>query len=232
MVQTFNQVTAPWDFEMFMMAPPTGRSRQDFANNGTGDQLRPAVAGSWAAVAATAVEKNNGIIKFTPSDSLKTKYVPQMAAEDMRVVWIQNWARGRPLGEISQYVNQGPICSMVYAPEHQAVCIVFQHASSAHMLVDSSQHYEADRGVSLFGRGCTVILGQGYPVTDQLKRMNAPWHERRRLTFARSQLFAHGMTERLFRDDIYEMVGPENVELVWLFNTGNGKLLWHRHCSY
>jgi hypothetical protein len=52
--------------------------------------------------------------------------------------------------------------------------------------------------------------------------MAPPMNERRRLTFARSQLFAHGMTEDHFKSDIYRLVGEGNVELVWLFNTGNG----------
>lgn len=228
MVQTFNQVTAPWDFQMFMMAPSPSRPRPGLATTGTGAQLRPAVAtaGSWASVAAMAVEKkNNEIIKFSPSDGLVKKYEPQAHAHDLRVVWIQGWGRGRPLGEISQFVNQGPIWSMAYASDHEAVCIIFQHASSAQALVDSCTTYEAESGESLFGAGCRVILGQAYPVNDDLRRMNAPWHERRRLTFARSQLFSHGMTDHVFRQDIFDMVGEENVELVWLFNTGNGGLL-------
>lgn len=226
MVKIFNQVTAPWDFEMFMMAPPSARPRAGLANSSRDGQLRPAVASanSWASVAATAVEKKkNGIIKFTPADGLVKKYEPGALPENMRVVWIQGWQHNRPLSYITQCVTEGPICSMAYAVEHAAVCVVFQHASSAQSLVDSSTMYEEDTGQSLFGRGCKVIIGQPYPKNDNLKRMDAPWYERRRLTFARSQLFAHGMTEQLFRDDIYEMVGSENVELVWLFNTGNGE---------
>jgi hypothetical protein len=52
--------------------------------------------------------------------------------------------------------------------------------------------------------------------------MSPPTNERRRLTFARSQLFTHGMTEAQFKNDIYRLVGQAHVELVWLFNTGNG----------
>jgi len=226
-VETFNQVTAPWDLQMFLMAPPSQRPRPGLANAGTATQPRPAVAtaGSWASVAASAVKKNkNGIIKYAPSDTIVKRYVePEATPEDMRVVWVQGWKPGRPLGQITQYITQGPICSMAYSSDHEAICIIFQFASSAQSLVESSAMYEEETGECLFGHGCGVIMGQPYPMTTDLKRMGAPTHERRRLTFARSQLFAHGMTETRFRDDIYDMVGEANVELVWLFNTGNGK---------
>lgn len=219
-------MTAPWDYQTFFMAPAPPRPRTGLSTNSAAGQLRAAVAngGSWASVAATAVEKNsNGPIKFTPSDSLIKKYEPEVLPEDMRVVWIQGWTPGRPLGQITQYVTQGPICSMAYSPAHQAVCIVFQHASSAQSLLDACLLYEEESKECLFGHGCSIITGQPYPMNEDLQRMNAPWHERRRLTFARSQMFSHGMTEAVFRNDIFEMVGESNVELVWLFNTGNGQ---------
>jgi hypothetical protein len=227
-VSTFNSVTAPWDMGMFYMAPPPARPNPGLANAGTASQPRPAV-GTWASVAATAVQKKSSIVKFEPSDSVVKQYAePEANPEDLRVVWVQGWKQGRPLGQISEYVTQGPICSMAYAAEHGSVCIVFQHAESARDLLQVCALYEAEEGTSLFGPGCTAMLGQAYPMCDDVRRMSVPHHERRRLSFARSQLFAHGMTETLFRSHIYELVGASNVELVWLFNTGNGKNLPHR----
>lgn len=209
------------------MIVPAARQSTGLANTGTTAQPRPAVAtvGSWASVAAKPVQNgNNPIVKYQPSDSLVMRYQePQPAPEDLRVVWIMGWAENRPLGQISEYVNQGPICSIAYSDEHNAVCIVFQYGESAQSLVESCAMYEAEEGVCLFGGGCSIMLGQGYRMSDDIRRMSSPINERRRLTFARSQLFAHGMTEAKFRDDIYEIVGAKNVELVWLFNSGNGK---------
>jgi hypothetical protein len=31
------------------------------------------------------------------------------------------------------------------------------------------------------------------------------------------------MNEQRFKKDLVELVGEQNVELVWLFNTGNGR---------
>jgi hypothetical protein len=70
-----------------------------------------------------------------------------------------------------------------------------------------------------------VLEGQPYPNDDAIQRMENPWNERRRLTFARQKLFAEGTTEEQFKKDIFAIVGEDNVELVWLFNSGNGKLM-------
>lgn len=226
MVRTFNNATAPWDLQTFQMARPSTRPAHGLANSGTTTQPRPAVAteGSWAAVAAKAVTTKNSIIRYQPSDAIVKRYQePKSTPEEMRVVWIQGWAHGRPLGQISEYVTQGPICSMAYASDYSAVCVVFQYAESAQALFESCNGYEDEKGECLFGPGCAVQIGQPYPMSEDLRRMSSPIHERRRLTFARSQMFAHGMTETRFRGDIYELVGEANVELVWLFNSGNGK---------
>ena len=222
----FNDATATWDYQRFQMPPSEPNPGPGLANTGTASQPRPAIAttGSWASVAAKAVNgKKNPIIKYQPSDTVVKRYQePKPTSEDMRVVWIQGWDVKRPLGQISEYVNQGPICSMAYSAEYASVCIVFQYAESAQNLRHSCELYEQEQNGCLFGEGCSVQLGQPYPMNDDLRRMNSPVHERRRLTFARSQMFAHGMTEARFKDDIYELVGPANVELVWLFNSGNG----------
>lgn len=228
-VKAFNSATAPWDLQMFLMEPPSEKPAPGLANSGTASQPRPAVAtgGSWASIAAKAIGNgNNPLIKYQPSDSIVKRYKESKETPaDMRVVWIQGWAKGRPLGQISEYVTQGPICSMAYAADYGAVCIVFQYAESAQALFDSCNLYQDNEGECLFGAGCMVQMGQPYPLTDDLRRMGGPVHERRRLTFARSQMFAHGMTETRFRNDIYELVGEANVELVWLFNSGNGELI-------
>lgn len=211
------------------MAPPPPKPRPGLANTHEGGQLRPAVAnaGSWASVAAAAVAKdNNGLVDYPPGHELAKRYAAaDVSPLDSRVIWVQGWRPGRPLGQITQYVTQGPICSMAFDREHHAVCIIFQLATSAQSLFEACSQFGAETGECLFGHGCSVVMGQPYPETEELQRMSFPWHERRRLTFARSQLFAHGMTESVFKDDIFELVGPNNVELVWLFNTGNGRCL-------
>ena len=50
-------------------------------------------------------------------------------------------------------------------------------------LMDEDCHLRR-KGVSMFGPGLTVVKGLPYEETDDLRRMSAPYNERRRLTFA------------------------------------------------
>ena len=181
--------------------------------------------GSWASVAAAPVEGKNHLIKFRPSDGVVRKYVEQEVKgtdEDARVIWVQGWEPTHSLAAVTERVSQGPLLSMVYSEEYGAICLIFQDAESARQLLTQDAYHQETDGYSIFGRGCTLVPGLGYPEDEDIRRMSPPINERRRLTFARSQLFAHGMTEDHFKKDIYRLVGEGNVELVWLFNTGNG----------
>ena len=220
-ISSFNNATAPWDIDAFLISPRTvHRPNPTLSNAGP---LKS--TGSWASVAAKPVNGKNNLIKFHPSDGLVRRYVEEEIKEtdaDARVIWVQGWDQTRPLSIITERVHQGPLFSMVYSEEYAAICLIFQHADSARGLLAQDAYHRDTEGYSLFGRGCTLIPGLGYTENDDIRRMSPPVNERRRLTFARSQLFAHGMTEEQFKSDIYSLVGESNVELVWLFNTGNG----------
>ena len=186
----------------------------------------PQLGGTWASIAAKPVSGKNNLIKFRPSDSLVRRFVEEEPINeecDSRVVWVQGWDASRPLASVTQSVHQGPLLSMVYSSEYEAVCLIFQHAGSARELMLQDSYCREDQGYCIFGRGCNLVPGLPYPADEDIRRMSPPVNERRRLTFARSQLFAQGMTEEHFKRDIFSLVGEHNVELVWLFNSGNGE---------
>lgn len=189
------------------------------------------VPSSWAAVAAVAPAAGNKLIKYTPDDGLqmKIKEVEAMPTivendSDLRVVWIRGWSADKDMTGITDKIGQGAIYSMTYSDTDNAVCIIFLSEQSAKSLLADDQQYVNRHGHSRFGPGCDVLEGLPYPNNDDLRRMLAPINERRRLTFARAQLFTQGMTEDRFKSDIHAIVGERNVELVWLFNSGNGRL--------
>ena len=222
-------VIAPWDIQKCLMNRPEKPPRAK-PFEATNPVTQTAIS-SWASVAATEpVVDKNGIIKFRPSDGVKrTIEIPQQQelasdARDRRVVWIRPWEESRPLSEISKKLSElGPIYSMAYAPGEQAVCIIFQHGHCARQFMHNCADHIGRTGSSPFGKVHLVVLGLPYPADDHLRKMEPPHNARRRLTFARSQLFTNGMTECRFRADIEMIVGASNVELLWLFNTGNGK---------
>jgi hypothetical protein len=194
-----------------------------------GEAVKKMKVGSWAAVAATPTADGNRVVKFRPSDALKQHAVDDTTSLDpslMRVVWVKNWdISRRPLSSLTEYIDQGPLLSMAYSERDNAVCIIFMHAHHARSFLQASASTVGRGGHRTFGGEVEVLEGQPYPNDDAIQRMESPWNERRRLTFARQKLFAEGTTEEQFKKDIFAIVGEQNVELVWLFNSGNGKQL-------
>lgn len=192
-----------------------------------GEAVKKIKEGSWAAVAATPTGDGNQVVKFRPSDALKRHVVEGTTPVDpslMRVVWVKHWdVSKRPLSSLTEYINQGPLLSMAYSERDKAVCIIFMRAHHARSFLQASTSCRGKYGQSIFGGDVEVLEGQPYPNDDAIQRMESPWNERRRLTFARQKLFVEGTTEEQFKKDIFAIVGEHNVELVWLFNSGNGK---------
>ena len=238
MLNTFNQTTAPWDIGRFHMlsTTPAPPASPNASRPIMSPSSRP-VASSWAAVAATDVSSNNRLVKFRPCDGLKRHVAEENAQmspakdEDMRCVWIYGWSRTRHLQNATDRISIGAIFSICFVPEHEAVCIIFQYATSAMLLIEEDMRSQRDLGVGLFGPGSEVKIGGPYKESVDLQRMVAPVNERRRLTFARQQLFTNGLTKDRFVKDLVAIVGDHNVILVWLFNTGNGKYTpWYTPC--
>lgn len=230
MLDTFNLTTAPWGMEKFeMKVVPAARNQQTMPPpRATNPSEVRSNTSTWAAVAAADIPRNNRLVKFRPSDGLKRLITDEEVRarphdEDFRCVWVYGWSRDKPLSVVTERISFGAIFSMVYVDQHEAVCVIFQYASAAMAFVDEDARFRRDFRVGLFGPGNLIKFGEAYPETPDLQRMNAPINERRRLTFARQQLFTNGLTEERFRRDLVELVGRHNVELVWLFNTGNGK---------
>jgi hypothetical protein len=193
-----------------------------------GEHVKKIKAGSWASVAATATHDGNRIVKFTPADGITRKItedsVMAVRPQDARVIWIKPWnPEKKSLSGITEKIDQGPLFSIAHSQSDDAACVIFQHAYHARAFLEANERYARMYGQGLFGPGCEVLEGQAFPATEDIRRMDVR-NERRRLTFARCRLFSNGMTEARFKTDIFGMVGEGNVELVWLFNSGNGTI--------
>ena len=190
---------------------------------------RRVAEGSWASVAATETSPSNTLVKFHPSDAITRAVVEptiDVSANDLRVVWLLSWPAARPLSAATKQLNDyGALLSVAHVPDSEAVCIIFQRTHQAQAFLGGNEKRKAATGTGLFGPAVEVIQGDPYPTNDDLRAMDMPFNERRRLTFARSALFTaqNGLTEAIFKQDIHALVGEHNVELVWLFNSGNGE---------
>lgn len=197
---------------------------------GNANTGKPTSEGTWAAIAAKRTEQNNRLVKYHPSDAVKKTVVQDsngLEPADLRVVWIQPWVATAPLTEVTKHLtNYGALLSVAFSEADRAVCVIFQHAYQAQALLEDNEESVKMTGRGLCGPHSHMLLGQAYPKNDDLRRMEPPVNERRRLTFARQALFTvtNGLSEDQFKKDIYAIVGERNVELVWLFNSGNGKI--------
>ena len=232
--QDLMNVIAPWDLEHCLMNSCSQPTLLSARAEPPRRDLSVTPGNTWASIAATEpVVDKHGIIKFRPSNAVKQVAKFQQHEElghdsrDRRVVWVSPWNESRPLSDISNEMREvGAIYSIAFAPEAKSVCIIFQHAYCAAQFMHNCAEFVGRHGISPFGREQDVSPGLLYPTNDSLRKMDPPQNERRRLTFARSQLFSNGVTEASFRKDIEDIVGSSNIERLWLFNTGNATVVF------
>lgn len=146
----------------------------------------------------------------------------QVIGPDKRVIWVKPFAAGQGLDFITDQIQEGPLFSAAYSEKENAACVIFQHAEHAAAFLNSNEELKKRTGCTCYGKGYDIIVGAPYPWDENLERMDTR-RERRRLTFARQGLFTGSFSERHFRRNVEEVAGKENVQLIWLFNTGNGQ---------
>lgn len=184
--------------------------------------------GTWASIAAIPTGKENKLIKHHPEDGLKrsiTEEENRVFGPDHRVLWIRCMSGKKPaLAVITKGITEGAVYSIGYSEADGAMCVIFKDAAAAQRCFDTNRAIVESSDSTLFGKGFSVIMGAPFPFGNELAVMDFPKNERRRLTFVRSRFFTEGFSEKHFKKDLHDLVGEENVELVWVFNTGNGKL--------
>lgn len=126
---------------------------------------------------------------------------------------------------VTSKIEEGPLFEVVISQPGRLATIVFQRSSHATNFLRRNDEAAERTGFSLYGKSYTLTPGPAIPweSDEDLKWMDYPYRERRRLTFARAGLFNSKLTPDIFKADMVALVGQENVELTWVFNAGNGK---------
>lgn len=130
-------------------------------------------------------------------------------------------------------IHEGPLYEIKIESVHSAR-VTFQYAAHALAFLKSHEDMEQMLGFGRFGQGYHVELAELVDWTDDLRKMNQPARERRRLSFARKRLFSDGMTPEKWKQDIRAVVGVGNIDFLWVFNSGNGKCMYpctHMGCD-
>ena len=197
---------------------------------------------SWAAVAAAKPEISNGISPNRMIDDAKeptpvtrrastpgisTTY--ESLEEQLRVVWIAPASPSRfTLLEITSKIPGGALNSICFSETtdgEEGACLVFMMASSAKEFF-SLHAYNCRKGRPTFGQGVELYFGKPMPATPSILAMGTKelGLARRRLTIARRQLF-NEVTRDKFEYQIDRWVGEHNVELLFLYNSGNATVV-------
>ena len=143
---------------------------------------------------------------------------------------------GRFNKDIIQYIttriHEGPLQDIKVEASGRAR-VTFQHAAHGLTFLNSHKEMEALLGFGRLGPGVSVELLEVVEWNEDHRRMNQPIRERRRLSFARKRLFAENMSPEKWKQDIRTLVGPGNIDFLWVFNSGNGNqlrpLTFHLH---
>ncbi|PLB45638.1 hypothetical protein P170DRAFT_500225 [Aspergillus steynii IBT 23096] len=126
---------------------------------------------------------------------------------------------------ITTRIHEGPLQD-VRLETNGRTRVTFQHASHALAFLKSNQEMEHMLGFGRFGCGYHVELAEVLDWNEDLRRMNQPIRERRRLSFARKRLFAENMSPEKWKQDVRTLAGPGNIDFLWVFNSGNATAIF------
>ncbi|KAI9850016.1 MAG: hypothetical protein M1838_006189 [Thelocarpon superellum] len=166
--------------------------------------------------------------RHTPSPESSTAMASSaMAPDASNVIWIFDLPNAVRHGDITKAIKEGPLMSIAFARDAKstaaACCVVFQHVNQANVFL-SAHRLRCSLNQWTFSRGETVRVGSKYGPGGDLELMAAPVSARRRLTIVRKGLFTEVNPQRL-KADVDALAGPDNVELIHLFNSGNATIV-------
>jgi hypothetical protein len=211
-------------------------------SNASGMETATKAPTSWAAVAAAKPEVNTGTSlglvinhakKGTETDPQAStpgpSTTPETLGEQQRVIWI---APASPsdfsLLDITEQIPGGALNSVCFsetADGEEGVCVVFMLASSANEFFNIHA-YNCRKARPTYGPGVGLYFGKPMPASPSILAMfsREAGPARRRLTIARRQLF-NEVTRDKFEYLVDGWVGEHNVELIFLYNSGNATIV-------
>ena len=133
------------------------------------------------------------------------------------------------LKDISRKISEGPLISLnlsVNADNTKSASIVFLEVLHAKQFVARSDALRRDNrnGPGLYGQPTRVILGPPFRDDEVVYHMYGRDALRRRFTISGKGLFTNVQPTKFYLD-LAAVVGKEHLELVWLFNRGNGTVV-------
>ena len=174
---------------------------------------------------------NQPTIKVTRSEAIRPNCDEPLLRQH-RVAFVSGFPEGARLSAVTtvlQNLASGPIMSIRLDRDPVrsilSACVIFQFAEDASRFVTENRAHMKTTGNTHYGSGISISMGGPWPEDNEIRSMSAMGkRERRRLTFSSSGLFTRVSRER-FEAEIIAIAGKANVELIWLFNTGNATVI-------
>jgi hypothetical protein len=215
------------------------------ANSEPLGQSSTASVSSWASIALTA-NPDSEIINLHPPARASTgpRVKPagrfpnapsinsdEPLVEQARVVFLLDMPKNMILQEISDALIEGPLRSITFSVDESNgkpyVGIIFQYAQDAESFYQILCKERADSRPGRFKFVVDAIRGDPFPMDANIKAMGPPTYASRRLTVVKSRFFFM-VNEKQLRTfcEKYAEVGPEMIQLVWIYNGGNATIVF------
>ncbi|KAL4875927.1 hypothetical protein BJY04DRAFT_200805 [Aspergillus karnatakaensis] len=177
--------------------------------------LTPGVSPTSLSFSSGPANNTNTVTSGAPSSA-----PVELPEEKAGVIRISGPVTKDRINSITSRIHEGPLFE-VRIETNQRARLVFQYLAHAHAFVKSNEDMIPVLGHGRFGAGYHVELVEILNWHEDLHRMNQPSRERRRLSFARKRLFNEGVSPDRWKSDIRRIAGPGNIDLLWVFNSGN-----------
>lgn len=198
---------------------------------------------SWAAIAGRS-QPENQIIDVQVTKRVRLNPVGRIPSigsvrsvdanvepleEQKRVILLLNLPNNIHLRDVSDAVREGPLVKIVFGQNDddktRYAGIIFQNAGDATRFFEVLQKERRLSRPDRFRFIVDAVIGDPFPVNDDIKAMSYPTNASRRLTIVKARFFFMFKEEHLKRL-CEKLVGPDNIQLIWLYNGGNATVVF------
>lgn len=147
-----------------------------------------------------------------------------------RAVQVSGLPQTWTLRDVTREITEGPLMHVtLHAAQNdtQQALLIFLKGEDAIKFVEKSVAFTLKMGAKHSCYGPNVPVDMGGPFSDDVwvSRMSGRGAARRRLTFSKKGLFTKVAPSKFYHD-VADIVGRSYIELVWLFNAGNGTVVF------
>lgn len=185
--------------------------------------------------AVSAPVLHDDMVQSKSAGSIQMQRIGLLEEEIAGAVVIRGSFQGRNMASlvsfIADHIREGPLFEIKVNSNHKCT-VIFQYVAHARHFINRNKDSVATGGLSCLGDGYRIFFGGPRDWTDDIKKMSYPGRERRRLTFAKSRLFGDQLSPQQWERDVMSIAGGPNVNVLWIFNAGNGKYVFNQWSTF